>query len=55
MRQQRLRRLKELAGVRQGRVQFKCSFVSPFGMDRKHKRLPNGLEYIDGPATWFGA
>jgi hypothetical protein len=24
-------------------------------MDRKHKRLPNGLEYIDGQATWFGA
>jgi hypothetical protein len=55
MRQQRLRRLKKLPGVRQGRVQFKRSFVDPFGMNRKHKRLSNGLEYIDGQATWFGA
>jgi hypothetical protein len=54
MRQQHLRRLKELAGVRQGRVQFKRCFVDPFGMHRKHIWFPNGLEYIDGEATWFG-
>jgi len=55
VRQQCLRRFKKLPGVRQGCVQFKCSFVDPFGMDRKHIRLPNGLEYIDGQATWFRA
>jgi hypothetical protein len=55
MRQQCLRRFKKLPGVRQGCVQFKRSFVDPFGMDRKHRRLPNGLEYINGQATWFRA
>jgi len=55
MRQQRLRRLKKLPGVRQGGVQFKRCFVDPFGMNRKHKRFPNGLEYINSEAARLGA
>jgi hypothetical protein len=55
MRQQPLRCFKKLPGVWQGCVQFKCSFVDPIGMGRKHIRLPNGLEYIDSQATWFRA
>jgi hypothetical protein len=39
--QQRLCRLKKLPGVRQVCVQFKRSFVGPFGMNSKHKWLPN--------------
>ena len=41
MRQQPFRGLKKPPRVRQGCVQFKRCFIHPFGMDCKHKRLPN--------------
>jgi hypothetical protein len=52
---QQLFRSKKLNCVRQLRVQLKRRFIHPYGMNREHERLPEGLKYIDTQATRLGS